>query len=190
MDTIDLAQQEPAEQQPAAGWYPSATDPMQEQYWDGSAWTDQSRPLDKKAAKKAAKEAARQQADLEREAAQREREHQQYLNSPPGKAKTAFANGDHVFQYSINVMAQDAIIVSMVGSTTQKTTHDPVEVLNAVCREGWEVINGDFVFVEEGQQSRDKFLSSGQNVAIKGKVLAFYLFKRCEANRVVPNDPA
>ena len=49
---------------------------------------------------------------------------------------------------------------------------------------GWELVNGDFVFVQEGQQSRDKFMSSGQNVAVKGKVLGNYLFKRCEANRV------
>lgn len=44
--------------------------------------------------------------------------------------------------------------------------------------------NGSFVFVEQGQESRDKFMASGQNVAIKGEVVGYYLFKRCEANRV------
>ena len=81
-------------------------------------------------------------------------------------------------------MSQDAVIVKMVGSTTTKQTSDPVDVLNSVCREGWELITGSFVFVEEGQQSRDKFMSSGQNVAIKGSVIGYYLFKRCEANLV------
>ncbi|SMF57647.1 hypothetical protein [Streptomyces sp. Amel2xC10] len=80
-------------------------------------------------------------------------------------------------------MSQQAIIVKMVGSTTTKQTTDPVVVLNAVCREGWELVNGSFVFAEQGQQSRDKFMSSGQNVAIKGETVGYYLFKRCEANR-------
>jgi hypothetical protein len=40
-----------------------------------------------------------------------------------------------------------------------------------------------FVFVEQGQESRDKFMSSGQNDAIKGEVVGYYLVRRCEANR-------
>ena len=46
-----------------------------------------------------------------------------------------------------------------------------------------ELVNGSFVFVEEGQQSRDKFMSSGQNVAVKGTTFGYYLFKRNEALR-------
>lgn len=86
-------------------------------------------------------------------------------------------------------MNQQAIIVSMVGSRTSKRTSDPVAVLNSVCHEGWELVNGSFVFVEEGQQSRDKFMSSGQNVAIKGTTVGYYLFKRCDANRRDVGDP-
>jgi hypothetical protein len=59
--------------------------------------------------------------------------------------------------------------VKMIGSTTSRQTTDSLEVINAICYEGWDLISGDFVFVEEGQQSRDKFMSSGQNVAIKGR---------------------
>jgi hypothetical protein len=92
-----------------------------------------------------------------------------------------------VFQYSIDVMSQQAIIVAMVGSATAKQTSDPSEVLNAVSREGWELVNGSFVFVEEGQQSRDKFLSSGQNVAVKGTTFGYYLFKRNPDLRAVPS---
>jgi hypothetical protein len=56
-------------------------------------------------------------------------------------------------------------------------------ILNGVCREGWELVNGSFTFVEEGQQSRDKFMASGQNVAIKGTTVRYYLFRRNEAMR-------
>jgi hypothetical protein len=83
-------------------------------------------------------------------------------------------------------MNQKAIIVTMVGSTTSKRTSDPTAVLNSVCHEGWELVTGSFVFVEEGQQSRDKFLSSGQNVATKGQVVGYYLFRRCAENRRTP----
>jgi hypothetical protein len=135
----------------------------------------------------AAKAELKQRQRAER--AQRKREQQfekaweAFWASPAGQARTAFEDGDHVFQYSIDVMSQQAIIVAMVGSTTSAATADPTAVLNSVCREGWELVNGDFVFVVRGQQSRDKFMSSGQNVAVAGTVFGYYLFKRCEANR-------
>jgi hypothetical protein len=44
-------------------------------------------------------------------------------------------------------------------------------------------VNGSFVFLELGSESRDKFLASGQQVAVKGSVLGYYLFKRCDANK-------
>jgi hypothetical protein len=106
-----------------------------------------------------------------------------FFATPPGQARQAYDDRDPVFQYSIDVMHQQAIIVPMVGSTTSKQTADPSAILNAVCHEGWELVNGSFVFIEQGQQSRDKFLASGQNVAIKGTVVGYYVFKRCEANK-------
>jgi hypothetical protein len=144
-------------------------------------------PLRKNAEVKAAQGAAKkleseQKAELKRRQ-EVKREKEAFFRSPAGRARVAFEEGDHVFQYAINVMNQEAIIVAMVGSSTKKRTSDPVDVLNSVCHEGWDLVNGSFVFVEEGQQSRDKFLASGQNVATKGSVVGYYLFWRCEANR-------
>jgi len=140
-------------------------------------------------------EADRELAQLERKRAKGEKERRKaleaaerlrrrFFDSPAGAARIAFDQGDHVFQYSIDVMHQTAIVVAMVGSTTAQETSDPVEILNSVCREGWEIVNGSFVFVEQGAQSRDKFMSSGQNVAIKGATVGYYLFKRSEKNRL------
>lgn len=133
--------------------------------------------------RQAAKEAQRAERAAAREEARAAQERDAYLNSPIGRAETAFDRGDHVFQYSHNVMSQDAVIVSMVGSTTTKKTADPCEILNAVCDKGWELVNGSFVFIAEGEQSRDKFMSSGQNVAVKGRTEGYYLFRRCPSNR-------
>jgi hypothetical protein len=149
--------------------------------------------LRKSPEEKAAQQAAKQ-LEAERRAEQQrrqviEREKKAFFRSPAGRARVAFEEGDHVFQYAINVMNQEAIIVAMVGSKTKKSTSDPVDVLNSVCHEGWEIVNGSFVFVEEGQQSRDKFLASGQNVATKGSIVGYYLFKRCEDNRRQVGNP-
>jgi len=76
-------------------------------------------------------------------------------------------------------MSQAAIIVAMVGSSTSKKTADPSQILNAVCARGWELVNGSFVFVVEGEQSRDKFMASGQNVAVKGRTVGYYRQVSC-----------
>ena len=106
-----------------------------------------------------------------------------FFASPAGQAQVAYERGDQIFQYSHSVMSQQAIVVKMVGAKTAAATTDPVDILNSVCHEGWDLVNGSFVFIEQGQESRDKFMSSGQNVAIKGAVVGYYLFRRAEANR-------
>ncbi|MGE5291988.1 MAG: hypothetical protein ACM3ML_33355 [Micromonosporaceae bacterium] len=134
----------------------------------------------------ARKRAEEREAEARKHAESAEKARRAFLNTPAGRARTAFERGDQVFQYAIDVMSQQAVIVAMMGSTTTQTTTDPVEILNSVCREGWDLVNGSFVFIEQGQQSRDKFMSSGQNVAIKGATVGYYLFRRCEANRREP----
>ncbi len=110
-------------------------------------------------------------------------EERAFLLSPVGQARAAYERGDTLFQCSIDVMAQTAVVVIMRGSRTKQWARDPVAVLNSVCREGWELVNGSFVFVERGQLSRDKFLSSGQNVATDGTTVGYYLFRRADGNR-------
>ncbi len=66
----------------------------------------------------------------------------------------------------------------MVGSDTITRTTDPSDILSGVCAEGWELAAGSCVFVHEEEVSRDKFLSSGQNIAIKGRTVGYYVFRR------------
>lgn len=107
----------------------------------------------------------------------------EYLASPVGQADVAFNRGDLVFQYEQAVQLQKAVIVAMLGSTTTQRTGDASEVLNAVAGRGWEIVSASHVFVSEGHQSRDKFMSSGQNVATKGHTVGYYVFRRSEDNR-------
>jgi hypothetical protein len=138
---------------------------------------------EQKEAKRLEKEAAQQEAERRREEERIRKEYQAFLETPVGQARTAFELGDHVFQASFDVMSQKAVVVAMVGSTTKKDANDPTAILNLICQEGWELVTGSFVFIEEGSQSRDKFMSSGQNIAVKGKTVGYYLFRRSDANR-------
>ena len=117
-------------------------------------------------------------------AKQTEREAAAFTASPVGQARTAFQQGDRLFQVDFEVMKQTAEIVAMMGSYNTKKANDPTAVLNAIAAEGWELITGSFVFVVQGEQSRDKFMASGQNVAVKGATVGYYLFRRAEENRV------
>ncbi len=58
------------------------------------------------------------------------------------------------------------------------TANDPSDVLNSISHQGWDLVNGSFVFHETGSESRDKFMASGQHTAVKGTVVGYYLFKR------------
>jgi hypothetical protein len=144
---------------------------------------------EQRAEQAASKEQQRSEKEARKHAEQVEKARQAFFRTPAGAARMAYERGDQVFQYAHDVMSQKAVIVAMVGASNTKKTADPSVILNTVCREGWELLNGSFVFVEQGQESRDKFMASGQNVAIKGTTVGYYLFKRCEANKQQTVDP-
>jgi hypothetical protein len=112
----------------------------------------------------------------------------EFWSTPMGRARAAYRAGDQMFQYSIDVMNQQAVVIAMVGAKTTSKTGDPTAVLNSVCREGWEIVSADFPFVMTGQESRDKFLASGQDVAVAGTVLGYYVFRRRD-DHVPETDP-
>lgn len=140
----------------------------------------------KSAEEKAAREAEREIA--KREAAI-ERERRTFFATPAGQARIVYDRGDQVFQCTYDVMGQQAVVVAMIGSASPRRTSDPTEILNSVCHEGWELVSGSFVFVQHGQQSRDKFMSSGQNIAVSGTTVGYYLFKRAESNKREVGNP-
>ncbi len=101
-----------------------------------------------------------------------------FWTSPTGQARLAHQRGDVVFQLAMPLLSQKAVIVPLAGGTSVGTEKDWTAELNDVVREGWDLVNGSTVFVQTGQESRDKMMASGQNVAISGQVVGYYLFKR------------
>jgi hypothetical protein len=149
---------------------------------------------EEKEARRLAKETERAAREAEKarevESKAKEKLRSQFFASPAGQARIAFENGGQVFQYALDVYTTQTFHIPMVGAySAPKSTSDPSEILNSVCNEGWELVNGSFVFLETGSESRDKFLASGQHIAVSGTILGYYLFKRCEANRRATIDP-
>jgi len=153
---------------------------------------------EEKAERNAEKQAERARRDAqketEKETKAREKLRQAFYGSPAGEARIAFESGAHVFQYEASVKSTRAVVrpVGFGSSAIGKESRigrGPVATLNSVCDEGWELLNGSFVFVETGQQSRNKAMSTGQQVAISGTVVGYYLFKRIESNKKQLPDP-
>src|SRR5581483_7327261 len=156
---------------------------------------------EEKAARQAAKDAERAQHDAlkqaEKEAKARDKLRRAFDGSPAGDARVAFESGAHVFQYEASVKAMHAVVrpigfgSNAIGKETfaSRFGRGPVATLNAVCDEGWELLNGSFVFVETGQVSRNRAMASGQQVAVSGSVVGYYLFRRNEANKKNLPDP-
>jgi hypothetical protein len=109
-----------------------------------------------------------------------ERDRQRLLEGPPGRARIAYERGDQVFQYSWDVMSQEPTVTLLQGPHTFKEISDPAEILNAVVAEGWELVNGSFVFVEQGSEGRARFFTimAGERIAVRGTTVGYYLFRR------------
>lgn len=114
----------------------------------------------------------------EKEAASKAAEERAFWESPVGQARLAHERGDEIFQLAMPLRGQKAVIAPMIGGLSTATEKDWSAELNEVFREGWDLINGSVVYVQTGQESRDKFMASGQNVAISGQVIGYYLFRR------------
>ena len=121
-----------------------------------------------------------------------------FEQTPAGQASIAFSNGNEIFQYVDCIEATQGVVVPMMGAyaknpdgeirtdgkgrgttiSTQPKTH-----LEKIEAQGWSLFHAGYVFQELGSESRDKFLESGQNVAVSGRVLGVYIFRRNENNR-------
>jgi hypothetical protein len=110
--------------------------------------------------------------------------------TPKGRARLAKASGQRFFQLVLPIENVDRTWLAKVMhemDTRVKDTGDAVGViLTEVESEGWELIEAGFVFRETGGASRDKFLSSGQYIAVMGDTLGIYLFK---ARDSMPAEP-
>ncbi|MFC5216697.1 MULTISPECIES: hypothetical protein [Streptomyces] len=132
----------------------------------------------------------------ETEATERWNEYNEYMELVQGpiieQARQAFARGDGWFETEISQRSSGSL--NPYGGTGQdlgrpanvriKADHPDMpssprsDLLSRIEDVGWKLHTAQYVYVQLGEESRDKWLSSGQRVAIKGKIVGMYLFQR------------
>jgi hypothetical protein len=137
-----------------------------------------STPEEKLAARVAKDEAAAAKAEAKAE--------ERFWASMTGQARLAYHRGDELFQLAMPLRQQHAVIAPMVGAAARSRDSDWSAELSTVIREGWEIVSASTVFVETGSESRDKFMASGQQIAVSGEVVGYYLFRR-NGDNLVPD---
>ncbi|MFB7716748.1 hypothetical protein [Nocardia sp. NPDC056100] len=132
---------------------------------------------------------AQQQADRQaRQAENEKREAEAAFNaSPGGQARTAHKRGDQLFQINVDLEQVSGQIVTMAsvsmkptGAHSNSRRSSPSTVLNAILAEGWSLQILSTAFIPTTQESRDKFLASGQQVAVSGRLVGTYVFSRAD----------
>jgi len=129
----------------------------------------------------AEKEAARA-AREERWAQEREaQEHEAYLASPAGQAETAYKDGQAFFQFVTPISKIEGKSSDWsVSQSTSTRRFQATDVLGQIEELGWHLQHVGYVFVETGEVSRGKVMSSGAVSRTQGYVEGIYLFRRRE----------
>ena len=130
-------------------------------------------------AQRAAEKAAAQERKTQERAARERAQHEAAFNrSPAGQARSSHQRGDRLFQVSISLEDIESNVVAMSNAFTTRRANDVSEVINSILAEGWDFHTLSTTFVNEGEESRDRFLASGQHVAVRGRIVGTYVFTR------------
>lgn len=138
---------------------------------------DRRREKEKKKALKSASPEERQKAA---EAEKLYRRRDEYFASPWGQARNAKLSGLKYFQIELPIDStyQTGYSKAVANVKAAMRSHGGQgAALTYIEMEGRELVQAGFVFKESGQVSRDKFLSSGQQVMTTGATYGIYLFK-------------
>lgn len=113
-----------------------------------------------------------------RKDAARRRAAKEFAKSPPGQAKIARDKGASIFQIALPLSKTTANVMPMIGAFTQgREVKVHTTVLDSIEAQGWRLEHAGYVFRITGSESRDKFLSSGQQEAVAGEIVGIYIFR-------------
>lgn len=116
-----------------------------------------------------------------KEEAKNARLHQEWLKSPLGLATAAKENENGFFELELEIGSSTRSVTfgsSDFGSHKKKDFSGLLSQIESV---GWKLEHVGYYFMVTGETSRDKFLASGQNVAVNGKTMGVYLFRNTGA---------
>lgn len=119
------------------------------------------------------------------EAKQRAAQEKAFLASPVGRATTAHKGGAGFFHIELQMSEVGRSALDIFGGYSggqgvERKRGGHSDVLGQIEDVGWRLEHVGYVYMETGQISRDKILSSGQQVATLGKTVGYFLFRRAE----------
>lgn len=136
-------------------------------------------PVPQKSPEQVAQEA--EQLERQRRAEEKRRQAERFAKTPAGKAKAAYDAGATIYQLSLPLSETSAHVVPLAGAYTHKKDQAHDSILGSIEAQGWRLEHAGYVFRVTGSESRDKFLSSGQQEAVSGQIIGIYIFRRQEA---------
>jgi hypothetical protein len=122
----------------------------------------------------------------EREEQASRQEAESFKSSPLGQAVSAKVAGDGFFQVELehSRISRNFMEFGMdydAHGVSQKKHPTRADLLSEIEKVGWRLEHVNHVWVQKGAISRDKFLSSGQEVGVTGEVIGIYLFRATDA---------
>lgn len=126
------------------------------------------------------REAERTRAEAARaeqaQAAEEKRRHDAFLATPVGAATAAKEAGQPFFEIQLEVgghagSAQFGITDGRRTSSSSATTLGEIEKL------GWRLEHAGYYFMVTGETSSNRFMVSGQAIAVSGVTIGVYLFR-------------
>lgn len=125
-------------------------------------------------AERARVEAARAsaQAEAAKQAAEKRRQ-----SGPVGQAEVAKQAGLRFYEVQLDVGTTQgsATFGEATGSETRSSTH--LGTLGEIEALGWQLEHVGYVYQVTGEETTDKFVTTGQRVAVSGKTVGIYLFR-------------
>jgi hypothetical protein len=108
---------------------------------------------------------------------------QAFWASPVGQATAAKQEGQGFFEIQLPVGSsqRDSTIFGGNNTTLNKIkTNSHAGTLAAIENVGWRLEHLGYVFMVTSESSRDKFMASGQQVAVSGQTIGIYLFRNID----------
>lgn len=116
--------------------------------------------------------------EQEQERQKRVREARAFQASPAGQAREVHQRGDAIFQITRDLQEITARSAVSEDAKTGRRNQDVSGLLNSIVAEGWVLHSFSTAFAVEGEVSREKLLASGQQTALRGRLMGTYVFIR------------
>lgn len=104
-------------------------------------------------------------------------EEQAWLASPLGMAISAKEAGNRFLEIELEVGISDRTVSFGMADFGEYKKSESTGLLSQIEDAGWRLEHVGYYFMITGEESRDKFIDSGQHTAVKGQTMGVYLFR-------------